>query len=61
MIELFPRFLAKDSKNLRDTRQLNNGIFVEVNLSSKYIYSFCQKVIETCELSSEDWQVETVE
>ena len=60
IVEQFPRFLAKDQQNLRYTRQLKNGVFVEVNLSAKDIYSFCQKIIETCDLSSEDWQVETV-
>jgi len=55
----FPRFLADDNKNFRASRQLKNGIFIEVNLSAPYIYSFCQKAIEIADLSSEDWQVKT--
>lgn len=61
IVEQFPRFLAKEPQNLRHTRQLKNGIFVEVNLSAKDIYSFCQKIIETCDLSSEDWRVEIID
>lgn len=58
--EQFPRFLAWDEKDLRSTRQLKNGSFIEINLSSKDIYSFCQKAIETANLSSDDWLVETI-
>jgi hypothetical protein len=52
--------LAWDEKDLRSTRQLKNGAFIEVQLSSKDIYSFCQKAIETANLSSDDWLVETI-
>jgi len=61
IVEKFPRFLSQDHKNLKATRQLKNGLFVEVGLSAKDIYSFCQKVIEITELSSEDWQIETID
>lgn len=60
IMEQFPRFLAWDEKDLRSTRQLKNGAFIEVQLSSKDIYSFCQKAIETANLSSDDWLVETI-
>lgn len=53
----FPRFLSKNKGDLRATRQLKNGIFIEVQLSAQDIYSFCQKILETCNLSSEDWQI----
>ncbi|WP_373481298.1 DUF262 domain-containing protein [Geminocystis sp.] len=61
IMEQFPRFLAWDEKDLRCNRQLKNGAFVEVQLSSKDIYSFCQKAMETADLSSEDWIVETID
>lgn len=60
IMEQFPRFLSWDEKDLRSTRQLKNGVFIEVQLSSKDIYSFCQKAIETANLSSDDWLVETI-
>lgn len=60
IMEQFPRFLAWDEKDLRSNRQLKNGAFIEVQLSSKDIYSFCQKAIETANLSSDDWLVETI-
>ncbi|AFZ54224.1 DUF262 domain-containing protein [Cyanobacterium aponinum UTEX 3221] len=57
LILTFPRFLSKNRGDLRVTRQLKNGIFIEVQLSAQDIYSFCQKILETCDLSNEDWQV----
>lgn len=59
IIEQFPRFISKDEKDFRDTRKLDNGVFVNVNLSARDINTFCIKAIETAELSTEEWQVET--
>ncbi|MGI0481057.1 DUF262 domain-containing protein [Geminocystis sp. CENA526] len=53
----FPRFLSKNKGDLRSTRQLKNGIFVEVQLSAQDIYSFCEKILEEFDLSREDWQI----
>jgi uncharacterized protein with ParB-like and HNH nuclease domain len=61
LMDQFPRFIGRDEKDFRSTRKLRNGAFIEVNLSSQDIYSFCMKAIETAELSSEDWRVETQE
>lgn len=55
----FPRFVGWDEKDFRSTRQLQNGAFMEVNLSAKDIHTFCLKALETAELSIGDWQVET--
>ncbi|BAZ82153.1 DUF262 domain-containing protein [Sphaerospermopsis kisseleviana CS-549] len=59
IIEQFPRFISKDEKDFRDTRKLDNGVFVNVNLSARDINTFCIKAIETAEISTEEWQVET--
>ncbi|MFM5998433.1 MAG: HNH endonuclease family protein [Dolichospermum sp.] len=59
IIEQFPRFISKDEKDFRDTRKLENGVFINVNLSARDISAFCIKAMETAELSTEDWQVET--
>ena len=56
IMEKFPRFIGRDKKDFRETRTLDNGAFIEVNLSAKDIYTFCMKAIETAELS-EEWQV----
>jgi uncharacterized protein with ParB-like and HNH nuclease domain len=61
IMEQFPRFVGWDEKDFRYTRKLQNGAFIEVNLSAKDIHTFCRKAIETAELSVEEWQVETVE
>ncbi|MEG4249864.1 DUF262 domain-containing protein [Microcoleus sp. Pol10D4] len=59
LVQDSPRFVNWNDQNLRDSRQLENGAFIEVNLSAEDINSFCLKVIERVGLSSEDWQVET--
>ncbi len=61
IMEKFPRFVRWDEKDFRYTRQLQNGAFIELNLNATDIHRFCLKALETAELSSEDWQVETVE
>lgn len=53
----FPRFLSKNKGDLRATRQLRNGVFMEVRLSAQDIYSFCLKILENCDLSREDWLI----
>ena len=59
LVQDYPRFVNWNAQNLRYSRQLENGAFIEVNLSAEDINSFCLKVIERVGLSSEDWQVET--
>ncbi len=61
IMQQFPRFVGWDEKDFRNTRQLRNGAFIEVNLSAQDIFTFCMKAIETAELSTEEWRVETQE
>jgi uncharacterized protein with ParB-like and HNH nuclease domain len=60
IIERFPRFVGWDEKKFRSYRKLHNGAFCEVNLSATDIRAFCQKAIETAEIS-EEWYVDTVD
>ncbi|WP_271255089.1 DUF262 domain-containing protein [Pseudanabaena sp. Chao 1811] len=60
IMEQFPRLVGADEKSFRSTRKLKNGIFIETNLSAKYIYSLCLRSIEIAELSLQDWYVDTV-
>jgi uncharacterized protein with ParB-like and HNH nuclease domain len=53
----FPRYLGKDKNKFRAIRQLQNGYFIEVNLSAQSIQKFCYQALETIELTSEDWSV----
>lgn len=55
----YPRFISADKGKFRRSRQLSNGFYVEVNLSAKDIYRFCNQVIDSIGLSSDDWIVET--
>ncbi|GAK50154.1 uncharacterized conserved protein [Candidatus Moduliflexus flocculans] len=55
----FPRFIGKEQLKFHAARQLKNGVFIEVNLSSKTIQTFCLKAIESIELTNDDWHVET--
>ncbi len=53
----FPRYLGKDKNKFRAVRQLQNGFFIEVNLSAQSIQKFCAQAMETIELTSDDWNV----
>jgi uncharacterized protein with ParB-like and HNH nuclease domain len=55
----FPKFINSNKEALRSVRQLNNGYYVEVNLSAKDIYRFCVQCLEITHLSLEDWEVKT--
>jgi hypothetical protein len=55
----YPRFISADSGRFRRNRQLSNGFYIEVNISAKDVYRFCNQAIESIGLSSEDWIVET--
>ena len=53
----FPRYLGKDKKKFRAIRTLQNGYFIEVNMSAQSIRKFCSQAMETIELTSDDWSV----
>jgi len=55
----FPSSIGWDEKEFRRPIKLKNGVFVEVELTAENIYKFCQKVIETLDMSIDDWKVET--
>jgi hypothetical protein len=61
IVEQFPRFIGWEQQDFRSTRKLENGAFIEVNLSAKDIHKFCVKAIETIDLDTGDWYVETNE
>ncbi|MBF0376291.1 MAG: DUF262 domain-containing protein [Desulfamplus sp.] len=53
----FPRYLGKEKNKFKAVRQLQNGFFIEVNLSAQSIQKFCSQAIETIELTCDDWSV----
>jgi len=57
IIQEFPRFVGKDKKKFRAIRELNNGAFIEVNLSAQNIQRFCYQAVEAIDLSYDDWRV----
>lgn len=54
----FPRYLGKDKSRFRAIRELQNGYFIEVNLSAQSIQKLCFQAMETIELTSDEWEVE---
>lgn len=52
-----PRLIGRDQTKFRETRQLQNGYFIEVNIAAKYIQRLCYNAVEAVELSNEDWKV----
>ncbi len=57
IVQNFPHHVGKDKNEFRSVRQLQNGYFVDVNLSARSIQKFCHQAIETIELTSEEWSV----
>lgn len=53
----FPRYIGKDKNKFRAVRELQNGYFIEVNMSAQSIQRFCSQAMETIELTSEEWDV----
>lgn len=57
LLSEYPKFVSLESKRMRATRLLNNGVFIEVNLSAQSIYKFCNQAFEAIGLTAEDWKV----
>lgn len=55
----FPRYIGRDKNKFRAIRKLENGYFIEVNLSAQIIQKLCYQVMETIELASDEWEVIT--
>lgn len=53
----FPRYVSRDNNKLRSARQLQNGYYVEVNLSAQIIQKLCYQAIATIELTTDEWEV----
>lgn len=61
IMQQFPRSVGRDKKKFRETRELENGTFIEVKRSAKDIQCFCFQVLEAIDLSSEDLKVGTID
>ncbi len=61
IMQQYPRSVGRDKKKFRETRELANGTFIEVQRSASEIQRFCFQVLEAIELSSDDLEVQTVE
>jgi uncharacterized protein with ParB-like and HNH nuclease domain len=55
----YPRFISSDPGRFRRKRKLENGYFIEMNLSARDVRRFCTQAIESIGLSADDWVVET--
>jgi len=53
----YPCYLGKDRNKFRAVRQLQNGYFIEVNLSAQSIQKICFQAIDTIELTNNEWDV----
>lgn len=58
LAKTYPKYLSQDKLKLRECRSLNNGFFIEANLSAENIHKFCFQALQTADLSIEDWKVE---
>lgn len=53
----FSKYIGKDKSKFRDVRRLQNNYYIEVHLSAQYIRRLCYKLIETIDLTSDEWEV----
>ena len=60
LLEQFPSYIGKDKSKFRAVRELDNGVFIEVNVSAKQVQKLCYQAIETIDLTADDWKVETI-
>lgn len=60
IVQQIPRFIGWDKSKFIETRQLKNGAFIEVKLSSKDVYRICQRALGIAEISLDDWELEYV-
>jgi hypothetical protein len=58
LAENFPRYIGKDKNKFRAIRELQNGYFIEVNLSASAIQRLCHQAMETIELTADDWKID---
>ena len=58
IVKTYPKWFAKDEKQLRAPRLLSSGYYIEVNDSANAIYSKCQKILDAVHLVDADWKVE---
>ena len=55
----FPALLARDRSKFRNgSRELKNGMFVNVNLSGSQVHRWCERILEVADISPEDWEVQ---
>jgi len=59
LLNEYPKLISRDKNKFRAVRELPNSTYVEVNLSAQAIKRFCIQAMETLELTSEDWKIQT--
>ncbi len=59
LLNEYPNLVGKEKSKFRAVRELKNGTFIEVNLSAQAIQRFCIQAMETIDLTSEDWKIQT--
>lgn len=58
ILSQFPKFIGREKGKFRSHRQLNNGVFIETNLSAERIREFCIQATTYAGLDIDDWRVE---
>lgn len=53
-----PSFLSITNYDMRTPKKMKNSHYMEVNLSAKSIYNFCQKIFKEAGYKKKEWDVE---
>ncbi len=51
----FPKYIGKEKSKFGDLRLLQNNNYIEVNFSAQSIKKLCYNLIETIDLTSDEW------
>jgi uncharacterized protein with ParB-like and HNH nuclease domain len=54
----FPSYINTDPSGMIRSTQLSNGLYIDLNVSAKRVYNFCNQAIEHLGLANDDWFVE---
>ena len=57
--QIYPYYFSQNSDNIKSNRQLSNGIFFNVGLSSKGIISICNRLLDKVGIEKDEWIVDS--
>ena len=57
--QVYPYYFSRTQNDISSRRQLRNGMYFNVGLSSKGIISICYRLLEKAGIEKEDWIIQS--